>query len=156
MQESIIIRNFGPVKEVEIQNITPFTVFIGESGSGKSTVMKVIILFRWILKMINIRSYLKHSKISKSPFRFRFDSYLRTSGLGDYIKPNTKIVYRKGSSQISYSNNKIDTKVTVLQNELSLDKLCFIADKRNMIPDILDTKKSEGLNYYLNETFNDF
>ncbi|MDR2465842.1 MAG: ATP-binding protein [Prevotellaceae bacterium] len=41
MQESIIIRNFGPVKDMEIQNITPFTVFIGESGSGKSTIMKL-------------------------------------------------------------------------------------------------------------------
>lgn len=56
MQESIVIKNFGPVKEVEISNIRLFTVFIGESGSGKSTVMKVIALFRWIYKMVNIRS----------------------------------------------------------------------------------------------------
>ena len=156
MQESIIIKKFGQIKDIEIKDIRPCTVFIGESGSGKSTIMKVIILFRWIYKMVNIRSYLKHSNISKSPFRFRFESYLRTNGLKDYIKSNTCIIYKKGNNQISYSNKKIDTKVTVPQDELSLEKLCFIADKRNMIPDILDTKKSEGLNFYLNETFNDF
>lgn len=64
MEESIIIRNFGPIKEVEIYNIRPLTVFIGESGSGKSTIMKVIVLFRWIYKMVNIRSYLKHANIT--------------------------------------------------------------------------------------------
>ena len=156
MQESIIIRNFGPIKEIEIQDIRPLTVLIGESGSGKSTIMKVIVLFRWIYKMVNIRSYLKHSKISKSPFRFRFESYLSTNGLKDYIKADTYILYKKGNNQISYSNKKIDTRVTVPQDELSLEKLCFIADKRNIIPDIRDNKKSDGLNFYLNETFRDF
>ena len=68
MQESIIICNFGPIKDVEIQNIRPFTVFIGESGSGKSTIMKLIVLFRWIYEMLNVRSYLKHANISQSPF----------------------------------------------------------------------------------------
>jgi predicted ATPase len=64
MQESIIIKHFGPIKNIEINDIHPFTVFIGESGSGKSTIMKVIALFRWIYKMLCIRSYLKYANIS--------------------------------------------------------------------------------------------
>lgn len=44
--ESIAIRNLGPVKDVVIDNIKPFTVFIGESGSGKSVLLKVLALFR--------------------------------------------------------------------------------------------------------------
>ena len=47
MKESILIRNFGPISEVVIEDIKPLTIFIGESGSGKSTVVKVIALFRW-------------------------------------------------------------------------------------------------------------
>ena len=50
MEESIVIKNFGPIKNIEIKNIHPLTIFIGESGSGKSTIMKVIVLFRWILE----------------------------------------------------------------------------------------------------------
>ena len=44
MKESIIIKNFGPLKEVEIDDIKPLTVFIGKSAGGKSIIMKVIVL----------------------------------------------------------------------------------------------------------------
>ena len=43
MKESIIIKNFGPLKEVEIDDIKPLTVFIGKSAGGKSIIMKVIV-----------------------------------------------------------------------------------------------------------------
>lgn len=68
--EKILIKNFDPIEEVSIQDIRKITVFIGESGSGKSTIMKVVSLFRWIYKMVNIRSFLKYSGVKKSPFRF--------------------------------------------------------------------------------------
>lgn len=51
MKESIIIKNFGPLKEVEIDDIKPLTVFIGKSAGGKSIIMKVIVLMRYIYKM---------------------------------------------------------------------------------------------------------
>ena len=38
MKESIIIKNFGPLKEVEIDDIKPLTVFIGKSAGGKSII----------------------------------------------------------------------------------------------------------------------
>ena len=47
MKESIIIKNFGPLKEVEIDDIKPLTVFIGKSAGGKSIIMKVIVLMRY-------------------------------------------------------------------------------------------------------------
>lgn len=50
MKESIIIKNLGPLKEVEISDIKPLTVFIGKSASGKSTIMKIIVLMRYIYK----------------------------------------------------------------------------------------------------------
>ena len=62
MKESIIIKNFGPLKEVEIDDIKPLTVFIGKSAGGKSIIMKVIVLMRYIYKMVNIRSYLKNDE----------------------------------------------------------------------------------------------
>lgn len=156
MQESIIIHNFGPIKDVEIQNISPFTVFIGESGSGKSTIMKVLILFRWLYKMISIRSYLKHSNITESPFKFDFNSYLKNNGFekDSYLKENTEIKYIKGSTAIHYKN-KLSTSPLVPESELSLDKMCFISEKRNLIPDILSGKDMDK-SFFLHETLNDF
>jgi predicted ATPase len=169
MQESIIIRNFGPIKDIEINNIRPFTVFIGESGSGKSTIIKVLVLFRWIYKMLNIRSYLKYANISKSPFEFDFKSYLSNNGLSEYLKPDTDIIYRKGSITIHYKTALRTSPISVPEEELSWEKMCFIADKRNLIPDILATNKisskmpyektikiDDAINFFLRETFNDF
>ena len=60
MNEYLLIENFGPIDEIILDDIRPFTVFIGESGSGKSTIMKVLSLFRWMYKRVNLRSYLQH------------------------------------------------------------------------------------------------
>lgn len=43
MKESIHIKNFGPLKDIDIEEIKPMTVFIGESASGKSTDRKSVV-----------------------------------------------------------------------------------------------------------------
>jgi predicted ATP-dependent endonuclease of OLD family len=157
MQESITIRNFGPIKKVEISDIRPFVLLIGESGSGKSTVMKVVVLFRWIYKMINIRSYLKHAKITESPFRFDFDEYLKNGGFEKdaYLRPDTEIIYRRGNHEISYKG-ALNTAIIVPEDELSLEKMSFIADKRNIIPDVLAKRVKVENSFFVNETYEDF
>ena len=156
MQESIIIRNFGPIKDIEIEDIRPLTVFIGESGSGKSTIMKVIVLFRWIYKMVNIRSYLKHANITESPFKFDFKEYLKNGGFEEsaYLHADTEIIYKRGNNEISYRGT-LNTAIIVPEHELSLEKMSFIADKRNIIPDIL-ANNVKANSFFINETYEDF
>ncbi|MDR1199471.1 MAG: AAA family ATPase [Prevotellaceae bacterium] len=156
MQESIIIRNFGPIKDIEIRNINPFTIFIGESGSGKSTVMKVIVLFRWIYKMLNIRSYLKYAKITESPFKFDFKEYMKNGGFEEdaYLLSDTEIIYRRNNNEISYKGS-LNAAITIPESELSLEKMSFIADKRNVVPDIL-ANNVKADSFFINETYSDF
>ena len=73
MKESIIIKNFGPLKEVEIDDIKPLTVFIGKSAGGKSIIMKVIVLMRYIYKMVNSLGLLPD--LRTFIFRFRYSSF---------------------------------------------------------------------------------
>jgi predicted ATPase len=166
MKETIHIKNFGPIKDVYIENIKPLTVFVGESGSGKSTIMKVIALFRWIYKMHNIRSYLKRSNILKSPFRFRMDSYLKESGLLEYIKDNTEIDYsvefERKVYKINFRKNKLlgtnDSNIVKLE-DLYFTKISYISENRNLIP--LWAEKGAALagiylGFYFHEVFNDF
>lgn len=158
--ERIYIKNFGPIDEIEIKDIRKITVFIGESGSGKSTIMKVISLFRWIFKMVNIRSFLKYSGVKKSPFRFQFVNLLKSSGLLGYLKPDTEMEYSNGSCSLVWDpkGRKLNgTSVYVPKEELSLEKISFISDKRNAISDLVDSNMSIRRNmFYLGETYSDF
>lgn len=158
--ERILIKNFGPIEEVSISDISKITVFVGESGSGKSTIMKLISLFRWIYKMVNIRSFLKYSGVKKSPFRFSFFNLLKTSGMLGYIKTNTVLEYQNNSCHLILDSNSKKlkgTSVYIPKGELSLEKISFISDKRNIISDLVDNNTSIKKNmFYPNETYNDF
>lgn len=158
MKESIEIRNFGPIDYIKIDDIKPLTIFIGDSGSGKSTIMKVLALFQWLYKMSCIRSYLHYSGISKSPFRFRFDSYLKNNNIEDFVTPNTEIIYTNGNYTIKYSTkSKLVTSSKYVPNgELSLEKIVFISDQRNMIPDLLQNANRGTLNFYLSDTYENY
>lgn len=167
MRESIHIKNLGPIKDIFIEDIKPITVLIGESGSGKSTLMKAIALFRWIYKMHNIRSYLKRSKVSKSPFRFRMDTYFKNCGFEQYLKYNPEIIYtvefaNQRKYSIKFANNKLSgtsDKDLVQLNELQYNKLSFISETRNIIPLWADKGASLSggyLGFYFHEVYNDF
>lgn len=156
-KESIHIVNFGPIKDVYIEDIKPFMVFIGESGSGKSTIVKLIALFRWIYKMMCIRTFLKKSGI-KNSFKFHFDTYLRNNEQDRYVKSDTKITYTNGAVELIFTKKGlIGSNTLVPVEEISLEKLSFVADKRIVIPDILSNNISlrKG-SFYLNETYNDY
>lgn len=159
MEEHLEIRNFGPIDELVIKDIKSFTIFIGESASGKSTIMKVLAIFRWLYKMTNIRSFLKsYSNLKKSPFRFNFPSYLKQDGLLDYLRDDTFLYYKRGSCEMKYENKKFSIpKGKIPQQELSLEKISYISEKRNIIPDIIDHNVTlNKKEFYLNEVWSDY
>ena len=157
MSEYLRIENFGPIDEVILDDIRPLTVFIGESGSGKSTIMKVLSLFRWMYKRVNLRSYLQHAGIKKTRIGFKIQNLMKTSGIVEYLKQDSVIVYRRGDYEIRMVNKSVNIRFTIAPEDLCLDKLCFISDKRSMISDFLDNKMERRIaNYYLQDTMDNF
>ena len=155
-KESLIIQNLGPIHEVQLEDISPLMVLIGESGSGKSTILKVLALFQWIYKMMNIRVYLSMSGVSKSPFRFSWQTYMRNAGFEKYLKPDTEIIYTIGSCTICYKDGKLNTSCDIPLDELSLVKVAFVSDKRNMISNLVAGKAKNNYDFYLDQTYEDF
>lgn len=163
MKERLEIRKFGPIDHLIMDDIKPMTILVGESGCGKSTIMKVLAIFRWIYKMVNIRSYLKdYSGLRKTPFEFNFPSYLKLDGLESYLKTDTFFSYSRGFCSMEYSNRKPQKKFRLVnqhipQEELSLEKISYISEKRNLIPDVFNHILTINKNaFYLNEVWNDY
>lgn len=140
MSEYLRIRNFGPIEEIEINNIPSLTILIGESGGGKSTIMKVLSLCRWIYKRVVLRSYVKQANIKKTGIGIQMRTLLKTSQINEYLTPRTEILYRRGDYEIEYNNGRLNAQADIPETNLSLEKICYISDKRSIIPDFLENK----------------
>ncbi len=102
LRESIYIKSVGSIREIEIEKLKPLTLFVGKTASGKSTILKVVVLMRYLYKMVNIRSYLKNAKIPKSPFRFRLDKLLQ-DGMEELVTKDSIIRYKVTVDGAEYS-----------------------------------------------------
>ena len=95
--EKIIVRNFGPINELNIE-IKRFTVFIGTQGSGKSTISKLLTICRDIYWQTNVAQDADVSKF--------FVDY----GISTYFKPSTYIEYSYNDLVITYENGRFSGK----------------------------------------------
>lgn len=157
-RECLKITKFGPLKEVNIDDLKRINVFIGVSGSGKSIIMRTLAMCRWIYKMQCIRSYLNYSGIDDIPFSFEYKKILHDNGLNAYLQPQTEICYYNGSFSFAYANGIFEFQTQyVPQEELSLEKIAYISDKRILLPDLLNGNiaMKHGA-FYLEETLLNF
>lgn len=82
MKEKLIIKNFGPIKSVELE-LGKVNVLIGEQGTGKSTVAKLLAVCRYFSSIISPDYFLQDP----------FGDGLSLWGLNDAIKENSFIYY---------------------------------------------------------------
>lgn len=161
MKESIHIQNFGPLRDVRIDDIKPLTVLIGDSASGKSALMKVVALMRYIYKMVNVRAYLKNAGLSKSPFRLRFDSLLH-DGIKEMFGPETEVEYTvhmpSGRTYTIACKNGMKANISVENEDLAFFKGSFVTETRSVVPMWYARGASirGDLGFLFHETFNDF
>lgn len=157
-KESLRIQNFGAPKDVEIPEVGKVNVLIGVSGSGKSTIMKILAMCRWIYKMYCVRSYLKLSGVSSSPFRLRSEVILKKNGLDAFIAKHSLVEYAHGSFSLRLEGDSfVFPRTTIPADELALEKVAYISDKRGLLPDLSvgNVAIRHGM-FYLDETFRNF
>lgn len=122
-KETLIVRNFGPVREAIIEDVKQFMFFIGESGSGKSTLLKILALMRHICKQLNLRSYLKLGNVIDKTIDVGMGEYLRNGGMSDYLSEQTELYYKKGDCELSYTAKGLKgTRKIISAASLSLEK----------------------------------
>ena len=149
---SIIIQNFGAIKmhnaPIEIKKVT---FFIGNQGSGKSTVAKLIATFMWIEKALVRGDYDKKWFERKNRFKNTFLPYHR---IENYLKKDTFIQYEGEAYIITYEDEflKLEEKKN---NNYSLPQIMYVPSERNFIAYVKSPKElklsSEALKEFLTE-----
>ena len=92
--ERLVVRNFGPITNLDIE-FRRLTLFIGDQGSGKSTLSKLLTICRdynwWLLMLENA-----DAEDVKKPF---YDF-----GINEYFMDDTYICYTMTGFSIKYEN----------------------------------------------------
>ena len=149
---SIIIQHFGAIKEcntpIEIKKVT---FFIGNQGSGKSTVAKLIATFMWIEKALVRGDYDKKWFKRKNRFLITFLPYHR---IENYLKENTFIQYKGEAYMIIYENKFLKFEERK-NNNYSLPQIMYVPSERNFIAYVKKPKElklsSDALKEFLTE-----
>lgn len=145
----IRIKNFGPIKEGYLENdgwldVKKVTVFIGNQGSGKSTVAKLISCFMWVEKAL-IRGDLKET-ISDQVFI----ELIEFHRLENYLEPITEIEYKGATYHLKLVGSSNTTKKTIeairLNNKaVKLPKIMYVPAERNFLSSIENINKVSNL-----------
>jgi len=141
----IKIKNFGPIKEgcqdndgwIEVKKVT---VFIGNQGSGKSTVAKAISTLSWLEKSINRGDTDKGISFTKF---MKFFEYQRVY---NYFSENTYIEYIGEKFHILYDKTKEFPIIKEVEGDnYSVPKIMYIPAERNFLSTISDAYNVKGL-----------
>ena len=99
--EKLIVKNFGPIKEAEI-DLTKYVVFIGDTSTGKSVLGKLIAIFR------DFNNLLKN-KVEKFDYEkeLDFNNQLKNYNI-DFDFNNSFFEYTNKDLVLKLTNNKIE------------------------------------------------
>jgi len=108
-KETLEIKNFGPIKNISLE-LKKTSVFIGPQGSGKSTIAKLISIFRDYKFLYN------ENETNYNKF---FDNY----NIGNYFIKSSNPIERDSETYIEYKNPQY--KIVYRKGEFSIEKKIF-------------------------------
>ena len=137
----IKISNFGAIKggfqgDDGWLNVNKVTVFVGNQGSGKSTIAKLVSIFTWIEKGLvrgdrDIKWFEK-----KNQLKNQFLPYHR---LKDYLNADTVIEYIGNAYSIRYTDGFMDITKTA-NGAYHLPQIMYVPAERNFLTYIKSAK----------------
>lgn len=149
------IRNFGPIvngMNDEWIDFSTVTVFIGNQGTGKSTIVKLLASFGWLEKKI-LRGHTTVEEVlaSTKEQEYSLEKRLEYFNLQSYIKDNSYIEYKS-----SYFHFIIEDKKYKLINQINSDcefyfttKISYVPAERNFITAIESSSRMTQLPHLL-------
>ena len=138
MDEQLIVKSFGPVKDLDI-TFKKVTLFIGDQGTGKSCVAKLFSMFKWLEKVLSQKKYKLNYFEQYNRFLTKLCPYHR---IESFIQPNSYLkfesnlydfVYSDGSFRIYDKNENAGLFRASHQNEAGLSKIMYVPAERSIV-----------------------
>ncbi|WP_031455444.1 AAA family ATPase [Flavobacterium chungangense] len=101
--EKLIVKNFGPIKEAEI-DLTKYVVFIGDTSTGKSVLAKLISIFRDFFNLLKDKNNTGEFNYEKELDLF---NQLKNYNI-DFNSENSLFEYYNSGLILKIKKNKID------------------------------------------------
>ena len=163
IKERIQVKNVGALVSTGVVELRPLTVLIGNSASGKSTLMKLVVLMRYIFKRICIRAYLKNAEIDEKLFYIRYRDFLRDD-LKNLVDEESFIEYIVETSgnqkfRVAINGGKLEYDDNMPSQDIVFLKEVWVSEMRSVIPTLASKgslAKNTSLGFYFDETFDDF
>lgn len=128
MNERLIVKSFGPVKDLDI-TFKKVTLFIGDQGTGKSSVAKLFSMFKWLEKVLSQKKY----KLNYFEQYNRFESKLcKYHRIDSFIQPDSYIKFEGQLYDFSFENGAF----RVLEKEAEpegIAKIMYIPAERSIV-----------------------
>ncbi|MCC9020392.1 AAA family ATPase [Flavobacterium lipolyticum] len=121
--EKLIVKNFGPIKEAEI-DLTKYVVFIGDTSTGKSVLAKLISIFREFSNVLN-------NRVDNSEFLASFRDQLENYNI-DFNCENSIIDYFDTDLHIRLFRNEVSV-LNDSRKKMTLDDLEYFVKDKNII-----------------------
>ena len=153
----IRIKNFGPIKKglaEGFMDIRKVSIFIGNQGTGKSCIAKLISIFSWIEKALYIEKIEKKDVTNYNRFVNKYCGY---HNLKNYFSPNTIIEYKGSVYTFYFRREKLTifpTKhtqlsflepETIVTEKYVVPKIMYIPAERNFFSVVRQAEKLKGL-----------
>ena len=139
------IKNFGPIKEGLLENdgwidIKKVTVFIGNQGSGKSTVAKLISTLTLIEKALVLSDFNGETLTNEL-----FKMHCSYQNIISYFN-NSEIYYEGKAFNIRFNATCPNVFVEKnLMNDYSFPKIMYVTSERNLVGSVRNVKNPKGL-----------
>ena len=105
MSETLTIRNFGPIKDMTLE-LRAVNILIGDQGTGKSTVAKLLTVIKGVLDSSGIR--FENTESIGNYFIKEFKSILEIYGISNYLMTDTYIEFNDSNASLKYEKSKIE------------------------------------------------